>query len=144
MNEADYREVADVYARKAHRAGEVGWDRARDLARYALTAASVVRGVGLDDVLGAVGLARKRGWFSRLPFGAGLVVGAGLGVLFAPASGADTRKALRARLGAMFGTAAKAPEPGVDAPAPTDGAAAAPAYHQGGNGEHRPAEPVRG
>ena len=50
-----------------------------------------------EDLLGYVGLARQRSLGGRfLPiagvFSAGVVVGAGLGILFAPASGEETRK----------------------------------------------------
>ena len=50
-----------------------------------------------EDVLGYMGLARQRSLGGRIlpmagSFAAGVVVGAGLGILFAPASGDETRK----------------------------------------------------
>lgn len=51
----------------------------------------------LGTALGYFGLQRKRSNVlgNTLSFGAGLAVGAGAGLLFAPKSGADTRAALR-------------------------------------------------
>lgn len=55
-----------------------------------------VRAVGLNDVLGVVGLARRRSYV--LPtlalLGVGAAVGAGVALLLAPASGSETRKRL--------------------------------------------------
>lgn len=54
-----------------------------------------VRGFGLEDGLGLIGLARRRSPLGAVAaFGAGVVAGAGLGVLFAPRSGAATRRAM--------------------------------------------------
>jgi len=54
---------------------------------------SIIRGFGLSDALGLVGLTRKRGPFESLAiFGAGVAVGTGVGFLFAPAAGNDTRR----------------------------------------------------
>lgn len=62
------------------------------------TAASVyatLRGFGFGDALGWVGLARRRSPLAVLgTFGAGVAVGAGVGMLFAPMSGAETRRAI--------------------------------------------------
>jgi hypothetical protein len=56
---------------------------------------SELRRLGVDDALGWAGLERRhsplRGYVT---FGAGLAVGAGIGILFAPMSGKDTRKAI--------------------------------------------------
>jgi gas vesicle protein len=55
----------------------------------------MIRGLGLDDGLAWIGLSRRRGAFRDLAvFSAGLAVGAGAGLLFAPMSGADTRRAI--------------------------------------------------
>lgn len=57
---------------------------------------ATVRGLDLDDGLGLFGLARRRSPFGAVAaFGAGIALGAGLGVLFAPMSGAETRRAIR-------------------------------------------------
>ena len=59
--------------------------------------AQVVRDMSGDDVLGYVGLQRKRSAFTTyvLPglgfFAAGLAAGAGIGLLFAPSSGRELR-----------------------------------------------------
>lgn len=66
------------------------------------TAASVyatLRGLGLGDALGWVGLARRRGPLAGFAtFGAGFAVGAGFGMVFAPMSGAALRGAIVGRL----------------------------------------------
>lgn len=55
----------------------------------------MLKSLGLDDGLAWIGLARRPSAFRTLAvFGAGLVVGAGAGILFAPLSGADTRRAI--------------------------------------------------
>ncbi len=59
-----------------------------------------------DELLRALGLQRHRSTNGELlssisVFGAGLLVGAGLALLFAPASGAETREQLGSRLGEM-------------------------------------------
>jgi len=54
---------------------------------------SIIRGFGLSDALGLVGLTRKRGPFESIAlFGAGVAVGTGVGFLFAPAAGNETRR----------------------------------------------------
>jgi gas vesicle protein len=56
---------------------------------------SMVRDLQMSDALGWVGLQRRRS--SLLPFalfGAGIVVGAGVGMLIAPRSGQKTRRAI--------------------------------------------------
>jgi gas vesicle protein len=62
------------------------------------TATSIVkalRGLELDKALGWIGLARRRSALGFVvTFGAGVAVGAGVGILFAPMVGADTRRAL--------------------------------------------------
>lgn len=58
--------------------------------------AKTVSGIELEDVLGSVGLARRRGHFLENLglIAAGAIVGAGAAILFAPASGAETRRRL--------------------------------------------------
>lgn len=54
-----------------------------------------LRGFGVDDGLALVGLARRTSPIRDLAvFGAGIAVGAGAAMLFAPMSGADTRRAI--------------------------------------------------
>jgi hypothetical protein len=55
-----------------------------------------VRGVELNDVLGIVGLARRRSYVVQnlALLGVGAAVGAGVALLLAPASGSETRKRL--------------------------------------------------
>src|SRR5262249_54249880 len=56
-------------------------------------ALSIARGLQLTDMLGWFGLARRRGALESFAvFGAGVAVGAGAGLLFAPMSGADLRR----------------------------------------------------
>jgi len=59
--------------------------------------AQAISGVDLSDVLGTVGLARRRSYFwENLGLvAAAAVVGAGAALLFAPSSGSDTRRRLR-------------------------------------------------
>jgi gas vesicle protein len=54
-----------------------------------------LRSLDSDDALGWIGLARRRGPFTSMAiFGAGVVVGAGAGMLLAPRSGAEMRTAI--------------------------------------------------
>ena len=57
---------------------------------------ATLRHLGLDDVLGTVGLQRKHSSASAvaLGFGAGFVAGAGAALVFAPMSGRATRRML--------------------------------------------------
>ena len=66
---------------------------------------SMLRALQMSDALGWIGLERRRGPFTTLAaFGAGMIVGAGVGVLIAPRSGATTRRAL---LDALMGAEQK-------------------------------------
>lgn len=74
---------------KAIGAAMAAWDALR----------SNVRGVSADDLLGRVGLERRRGLLDRaIPwlggFGTGMVVGTAMGLLMAPMSGAELREKL--------------------------------------------------
>ena len=67
--------------------------------KFAIGIASALRGLDLDDALGWVGLARRRTPIGTAAvFGAGVAVGAGLGVLFAPMSGDSLRSAIKRQL----------------------------------------------
>ena len=59
---------------------------------------AMLRSFDRDDGLAWLGLARRRPLRSAVMFSAGLTMGAGLGVLFAPMAGADLRRTLLARL----------------------------------------------
>lgn len=58
--------------------------------------ARTVSGIELDDVLGTIGLSRRRSYFlENLGLvAAGAIVGAGAAILFAPSSGSETRRRL--------------------------------------------------
>jgi ABC-type transporter Mla subunit MlaD len=60
--------------------------------------AATVRSLNSNDALGWIGLSRRRGPFASMAiFGAGMVMGAGVGILLAPASGAEMRGAILRR-----------------------------------------------
>jgi gas vesicle protein len=66
--------------------------------------AAMVRSLTANDALGWVGLARRRSPLVSMGiFGAGFAAGAGVGLLFAPASGADLRRNLRKGLMGLWG-----------------------------------------
>jgi gas vesicle protein len=57
-----------------------------------------LRSLDRDDALGWVGLSRRRGPLGSIAFfGAGMVVGAGVGMLLAPVSGGEMRNAILRR-----------------------------------------------
>jgi hypothetical protein len=58
--------------------------------------AKTISGIELEDVLGTVGLSRRRShWLENLGLVAvGAIVGAGAAILFAPSTGSDTRRRL--------------------------------------------------
>lgn len=77
----------------------------------AVDVASVLRGLRFADMLGWVGLERRRGPLSSIAFlGAGVVVGVGVGMLFAPLSGSETRRALLNRFKGLEKDAERAVE----------------------------------
>jgi gas vesicle protein len=60
---------------------------------------AMLRRLDGDDALGWVGLARRRSPLaSMMAFGAGIVVGTGVGVMLAPSSGAELRRTILKRL----------------------------------------------
>jgi hypothetical protein len=65
--------------------------------------AHTVLGLGLDDVLQPLGLARRRrNWPGNLALvGAGLVAGGALALLLAPASGEETRARVAKKVGEL-------------------------------------------
>jgi len=67
---------------------------------------AVMRGFQAEDALGWVGLTRRRSPFATIAlFGAGALVGAGVAMLFAPVSGADTRRRIMKGLEGLKGEA---------------------------------------
>jgi hypothetical protein len=58
--------------------------------------AKAISGIELNDVLGTVGLARRRNYFLENVglIAAGAVIGAGAAILLAPSSGSETRRRL--------------------------------------------------
>lgn len=104
-----------------------------DVLRAMTGIAADLRHLHADDALGWLGLERRRGPLASLGvFGVGMAVGAGVGVLFAPASGVETRRRLMAALGLK-------PE-AESAPAPTTKAATAEA--KAATVEAKPANPT--
>jgi gas vesicle protein len=90
---------------------------------------AMLRDLGVNDALGWVGLSRTRSPLRGLAvFGAGVALGAGVGVLFAPMSGGDLRRAILGRLmgpigGAKEAVKTEAREVGEGARAVTDAVA---------------------
>lgn len=72
--------------------------------------AKTVSGFGLEDVLGSVGLSRRRSHFlENLGLvAAGAIVGAGAAILLAPASGRETRRRLGTEASKLGGQAVDA------------------------------------
>jgi len=61
-----------------------------------------IRGVGVDDILAALGLERRRTFSSSIVpiasgFAAGALMGAGIALLFAPKAGREIREDIRKR-----------------------------------------------
>ncbi|AUX34476.1 MULTISPECIES: YtxH domain-containing protein [Sorangium] len=70
-----------------------------DVAKAVAGIAATVGALGFDDVLGWVGLARKRSPLTTLAFfGAGVAVGAGVAMLLSPTSGEALRRDILNRL----------------------------------------------
>lgn len=88
----DGAKIASDSAKVASKKASTGASRVFD---FLLTSAKFLP--TLNDTIEKLGLQRKRSRLlaSSLSFGAGFAVGAGAGVLFAPKSGQETRKAIR-------------------------------------------------
>ena len=81
-------EAKETAGKKANRARSAVLDGLHAVA----STFGALRGLGIVDALGWVGLQRRRGPASSLvTFGAGFLAGAATGVLFAPFSGAELR-----------------------------------------------------
>lgn len=70
-----------------------------DTVKSVVEVVTLLRSIGADQVLGKIGLSRRRTPLLSLGvFATGLALGAGLGMLFAPRSGRQTRSFLRDQL----------------------------------------------
>jgi hypothetical protein len=101
---------------------------------------AMLRTLDRDDGLAWFGLARRSPLRSAGMFGAGVAVGAGLGVLFAPTSGAEMRAGLLGR-GKKQGARASAPPV---AASPPEKDAAMPHEHDVGYGASHGYDPTHG
>ncbi len=112
MNQADVIDKAKETVHDGAVMAEKGAKSVSSSARSALRTfgdvVAVLRSLGVDDVLGTVGLAKKQSgarWLGT--FGTGMTVGLGLGVgvgmLFAPRAGVDTRLAIAKAARDVFG-----------------------------------------
>ena len=76
--------------------------------RNTLESLRALRGLSGDDVLGYMNLERRRSTLERIlpslgSFGAGFIMGAGAGMLFAPRSGAELRHRITQRASDVAG-----------------------------------------
>ena len=112
MNQADVIDKAKETVHDGAVLAEKGAKSVSSSARSALRTfgdvVAVLRSLGINDVLGTVGLAKKQSgarWLGT--FGTGMTVGLGLGVgvgmLFAPRAGLDTRTAIAKAARDIFG-----------------------------------------
>jgi len=71
-------------------------DTADDASKNVKKVVSFLRHIDLDDIVGLVGLRRKRSPLAAIALvGGGILVGAGIAMLMSPVSGKDTRKQIR-------------------------------------------------
>jgi hypothetical protein len=92
----DVGEIAKDVGQTARTGAIAAWANALTIARSVSDLFREVRGFDMDDALGLIGLRRRRfaPGMAIGSFSAGLVVGAGIGLLLAPKSGAETRHIL--------------------------------------------------
>lgn len=98
--------VDDTLHMASERAGEVAGgagtavrDTATDVVDKIYRLGKLVRGVSMVSALSAIGLQKKRGSLPTIAaFGAGLVVGAGAALIFAPTSGRLLRRMIANRV----------------------------------------------
>lgn len=105
------KDVADTAAgavthAATHAAGAVSHS-ASDAAKNVRKAVMFLRDIGADDILGLVGLKRKTSPLASLALvGGGVILGAGLALLIAPASGREARAQIRRFFAGYGGRAA--------------------------------------
>jgi gas vesicle protein len=101
------KDVADTAAGAvSHAAGAVSHS-ATDAAKNIRKAVMFLRDIGADDILGLVGLKRKTSPLASLALvGGGVILGAGLALLIAPASGREARAQIRKFFAGYGGRAA--------------------------------------
>ena len=93
------KHTVDSAKKGTERAASVALSDIADGIRVVTGAVSLIRSFGVDDALGWLGLSRRRGTFESVAiFGSGVLVGAGMGIMLAPMSGSDLRKAFLTRL----------------------------------------------
>lgn len=81
-------------------------DTADDAAKNVKKVVSFLRHIDLDDIVGLVGLRRQRSPLAAIALvGGGVLVGAGLALLLAPASGQQVRKQIRKMIQDLSGRA---------------------------------------
>lgn len=87
-------------------AAEAVKDTADDAAKNVKRVVSFLRHIDVDDVIGLVGLRRKRSPLAAIALvGGGILVGAGIAMLMAPVSGRDARRQMRKLLEGFSGRA---------------------------------------
>jgi hypothetical protein len=98
-------ENAGKFGVEARDKAVTAWSGALAMAKNVSEFFRHIRDIGVDDVLGSVGLMRKP-TFGRVSgaFLTGFALGAGAGVLFAPKSGKETRRAIGTAFGDVFST----------------------------------------
>jgi hypothetical protein len=99
MSEVDFgdtvekaKAAATEGAMKAEEGATIAWGDILGVGQKIAGAMRTLRGYGFDDLLARLGLYRSRGVAPMFgAFAAGITVGAGIGILVAPKSGAETR-----------------------------------------------------
>ena len=93
------KHAAEAAKKGTEHAASSAFSTITDGIRTAGSALTLIRSLGLNDALGWVGLQRRRSPFEAIAlFGSGVIVGAGVGMLFAPMSGGELRAAFLKRL----------------------------------------------
>ncbi len=121
--------VEDGAERAVEKVRTKWWDGVKAVA----SVVTMMRGLQANDALRWVGLERRRSpLVSWGMFGAGVAVGAGIGVLLAPASGAETRRRITTGISGLAGR--------LGAAASDDDSAAAPSKKNSSADDANPQE----